>query len=228
MKLLPRRMALVATAGILSMFVLAPAASADSPVSIPPGQFVIDKAGVLGSDTAEVNAALTELRSETGQNLFVIYVDTFTNPDDPGAWVKQVAETKNVGSSDSILAIAVTQRNARFESHDKGDIVEFDQEIFNKLVAPQLSNKDWSAAALGAITGIENVANGKSPTGGEQSSGTSSDGESGGNGGWLLVGGVVVAGGATAWALSRRKKLPAGTPQVAKGPDGKPIDPLAS
>src|SRR5690606_1130918 len=56
----------------------------------------------------------------------------------------------------------------------------------------------------------------------------SNGGSGGGTAGWLLVGGVVVVGGATAWALTRRKKLPAQLPQVATGPDGKPLDPLAS
>ena len=44
----------------------------------------------------------------------------------------------------------------------------------------------------------------------------------------MVVGGVAVAGGATAWALTRRKKLSGGVPQVTVGPDGQPIDPLAS
>ncbi|WP_411732143.1 TPM domain-containing protein [Paeniglutamicibacter sp.] len=228
MKSLPRRMALVAAAGILSLFMLAPPASADSPVQIPPGEFVVDQARALGSDATEVTDAVNQLRLDTGQSLFVIYVDTFSNPDDPDDWVREVAETKQMGSSDSILAIAVEQRQARFVSQENGDIVEHDQEIFTKLVSPQLSRDDWAAAALGAVTGIENVVAGNSPTGDEASSGSDSSGGSGGGAGWILVGGVAIVGGATAWALARRKKLPSGPPPVAVGPDGKPLDPLAS
>ncbi len=87
MKLLPRRLAQAAAAGILSVLIFAPSASATDPVTIPPGQFVIDEANVLGSDKAEVTDAITKLRSETGQNLFVIYVDTFTNPTKPEDWI---------------------------------------------------------------------------------------------------------------------------------------------
>ncbi|MFL4475565.1 TPM domain-containing protein [Paeniglutamicibacter sp. MACA_103] len=228
MKSLPRRMALVASAGILSLFMLAPPASADSPVQIPPGEFVVDQARVLGSDATEVTDAVNQLRLDTGQSLFVIYVDTFSNPDDPDDWVREVAENKQMGSSDSVLAIAVGQRQARLVSHDDGDIVDQDQEIFTKLVSPQLSRDDWAAAALGAVTGIENVAAGNSPTGQEATNGTGESGGSGGGAGWILVGGVAIVGGATAWALARRKKLPAGPPQVATGPDGKPLEPLAS
>lgn len=225
MKSLPRRMALVAAAGILSLFMLAPPASADSPVQIPPGEFVVDQARVLGSEATEVTDAVNQLRLDTGQSLFVVYVDTFTNPEDPDDWVREVAQAKQMGSSDSVLAIAVEQRQARLVSQQSGDIAEHDQEIYSELVSPQLAKLDWAAAALGAVTGIENVSNGLTPTGDEASSGS---GGSGGGAGWILVGGVAVVGGATAWALARRKKLPTGPPEVAAGPDGKPLDPLAS
>lgn len=217
MKSLRRRMAVVAAAGFLSLFMLAPPAVADSPVQIPPGEFVIDQAGVLGSDTAKVTEAVNQLRADTGQSLFVIYVDTFTDPSDPGEWIQSVAEAKSMGSSDSVLAIAVTQRNARFSSDTNNPVYSHDQEIYSKQIAPSLGKDDWAGAALGAVSGIENVVNGKS---------VSNSG--GGGAGWLLVGGVVIVGGATAWALTRRKKLPDHVPPVATGPDGKPLDPLAS
>ena len=215
MKLLPRRLAQAATAGILSVLIFAPSASATDPVTIPPGTFVIDEANVLGGSKAEVTDAITKLRTETGQNLFVIYVDTFTNPTDPKAWVEDVAKLKGLGSADSVLAVAVEDRKGKFSPNEAGPIAKYDQEIYNKLITPALTQNDWSGAALGAVKGIGNVANGKSPTAG------------GSGAGWWVVGGVAVAGGATAWALTRRKKLSAGAPQVAMGPDGKPIDPLS-
>lgn len=231
MKSLPRRMALVAAAGILSLFMLAPPALADSPVQIPPGQFVVDQANVLGSGTAEVEAAVKQLKRDTGQSLYVIFVDTFSNPDNPDAWVTEVARSKNMGTSDVVLAVAVQARNARFTINDRSELHASGQDIFNQMVSPELSDKQWAAAALGAVTGIENVSNGKTPSGGAAATGSNGSGSDGGSGGgtagWLLVGGVAVVGGATAWALTRRKKLPAQLPQVATGPDGKPLDPLA-
>ena len=217
MKLLTRRLAQAAAAGILSVFIFAPAASATDPVTIPPGQFVIDDAGVLGSSKSEVTDAMTQLRTETGQNLFVIYVDTFTNPTKPVDWISKVAEAKGMGTNDSVLAVAVESRQGQLSAANNGAIgAENAQEIYTKLVSPALSKDDWAGAAIAAATGIENVAKGKSPT------------SSGSGAGWWVVGGVVVAGGATAWALTRRKKLTGGVPQVATGPDGQPIDPLAS
>ena len=232
MKSLPRRMALVASAGILSLFMLAPPALADSPVQIPPGQFVVDQADVLGSDASEVEDAVKQLQRDTGQSLYVIYVDTFSNPDDPAAWIEKVAESKNMGTSDMVLAVATQQRFGTLVTNDRSELHEFQQDIFNQMVKPELSDDEWAAAALRAVTGIENVSNGKTPDGDEAATGSNGSGSNGGSGGgtagWLLVGGVVVVGGATAWALTRRKKLPAQLPQVATGPDGKPLDPLAS
>lgn len=216
MKLLTRRLAQAAAAGILSVFILAPAASAADPVTIPPGEFVIDEAGVLGGTAAAVTEAVDTLRAETGLTLFVIYVDTFSNPAQPGAWVSAVAEAKGMGTNDSVLAIAVDSRQANLTSSSAGPIAAQDQEIYSKLVVPALSQDDWAEAAIAATTGIRNVADGKSPT------------SSGSAAGWWLVGGVAVAGGATAWALTRRKTLSGDAPQVATGPDGQPIDPLAS
>ncbi len=234
MKSLRRRMAVVAAAGLLSLFMFAPPAVADSPVQIPPGEFVVDQAGVLGSDTSKVTDAVNQLMTETGQSLYVIYVDSFTNPSDPNKWVQAVATNKKLNTSDWVLAVAVSDRQAIFTSNDKSEFYGSSQDIFNKMVKAQLSKKDWTAAALGAATGIENVYNGVSPTGGEAtnpgsgSSGSGASSDSGGGAGWLLVGGVVIVGGATAWALTRRKKLPDYVPPVATGPDGKPLDPLAS
>jgi hypothetical protein len=211
---------------------LAPPALADSPVQIPPGQFVVDQADVLGSDASEVEDAVKQLQRDTGQSLYVIYVDTFSNPDDPAAWIEKVAESKNMGTSDMVLAVATQQRFGTLVTNDRSELHEFQQDIFNQMVKPELSDDEWAAAALRAVTGIENVSNGKTPDGDEAATGSNGSGSNGGSGGgtagWLLVGGVVVVGGATAWALTRRKKLPAQLPQVATGPDGKPLDPLAS
>ena len=122
MKSLPRRMAFVAAAGILSLFMLAPPALAADPVYIPPGQFVIDDANVLGGDVSEVQDAVKQLKRDTGQSLYVIYVDSFTNPSDPNAWVGEVAKSKNMGTSDVVLAVAVQQRNAIFTVNNRSDL----------------------------------------------------------------------------------------------------------
>ncbi|GAA4370226.1 TPM domain-containing protein [Paeniglutamicibacter cryotolerans] len=204
-----RRLAYAAAAATLSVFLLAPAASAEPPVTIPPGQFVVDQAGVLGSDATEVEKAINDMRAKTSQNLFVIYVDSFTDPTDPDAWVEEVATKKGMGTNDSILAVAVDSRLVRFTPNSAGPIAASQQKILDSLL-PQLAKEQWADAALTAVKGIERASGGGSAAP------------------WIIGGVVVVGGGAAAWALTRRKKLGTDAPRPAAGPDGKPIDPLDS
>lgn len=140
---------------------LAGPAHAENPVPIPPGVFVIDTADALTTqEEAEVNERIKELQTETGQSLFVVYVDTFTNPSDPQKWVGATAEKKGLGSTDSMLAIAVKDRKAQFESHSAGTIAEFSDPIFTKHIRPALADNDWAEAGVAAADGIETAAAG--------------------------------------------------------------------
>lgn len=140
---------------------LAGPAHAENPVLIPPGIFVIDTADALtAQEEAEVNERIKELQTETGQSLFVVYVDTFTSPTDPQKWVGETATQKGLGSTDSMLAIAVKDRKAQFESHSAGTIAEFSDEIFTKHIRPALADNDWAEAGVAAADGIETAASG--------------------------------------------------------------------
>ncbi|MGP9607342.1 hypothetical protein CIK76_06480 [Glutamicibacter sp. BW80] len=183
------------TVAALSLGASAPA-FAEPPVTIPPGDFVVDNAQVLGGDESNLENDIKELRDETGISLFVVYVDEFTNPSDPSQWMQEVASTKNMGSSDAILVVATDQQQARFAGDQNGPLNASAQEIYSEHISPALGQLDWAGAAEGAIEGIANV-----------SEGGSASGSSGSGGGifWvlLLVGGVAV--GAYVM-LSRRSK----------------------
>ncbi|MFB0835570.1 TPM domain-containing protein [Arthrobacter halodurans] len=231
MRSIARRGAAAVGASALFLFLLAGPASAEPPVTIPPGEFVVDQADVLGSEAARVEDAVGELRSATGKSLFVIYVDTFTDPADPGDWVDEVSDAKGLGPSDTVLALAVDARQGHLRSHPDGDIAAFDQEIWEQFVVPELGG-ELSPEAL-ADAGVQAAAGIEAAADGELGSATGEgDAEASGGGAsaapWI-IGGVVVAGGATAWALSRRRRLAPATgaqgPQA--GPDGQPVDPLA-
>ncbi|MGJ9402298.1 TPM domain-containing protein [Arthrobacter sp. KK5.5] len=228
-----------AAAGIAMFTVLAWAgpAAAEPPVDIPPGEFVVDSAGALGSEASRVEDAVQELRENTGRTLFVVFVDTFEQPSDAGAWVEEVAGTKGMGASDSILAIAVDARQGRLDSGDTEQVAPLDNEIWTRYVVPELpsgtiGSADWANAAVGAAEGIEAAVNGElgAGSGGDPGDSGAGTGESGGGSAapWI-VGGVVVAGGATALALSRRRKMPPAGPAQGplSGPEGQPVDPLA-
>ena len=61
-----------AAVGLSAVFMAPAAANAEPPVEIPPGEFVIDEAGVLGAEQADVEEAVSNLRQEEGLGLYVV------------------------------------------------------------------------------------------------------------------------------------------------------------
>ncbi|WP_139004785.1 TPM domain-containing protein [Arthrobacter crystallopoietes] len=209
-----------AAVGLSAVFMAPAAANAEPPVEIPPGEFVIDKAGVLGAEQAEVEEAVSNLREEHGLGLYVVYVDEFENPSDASEWLVETAQQKELGSSDSMLAVAVVSREAHFQSAEGSPVAASDQQIFQSL-SPALAQDEWAEAGVLAAEAIADVA-----------SGGSGDVNSSSGGGSLapvlLMGGVVAAGGVGTYLYvksKRRKGAGRGEPQIQRGPDGKPIDP---
>lgn len=216
-------------AGVLT----APAALAEPPVTIPPGQFLVDSANVLdSSQEAQVNEAIKKMQDQTGQNLFVIYVDQFTSPTDAKSWVEQVASKKSMGTSDTVLAVAVKDRVARLVSNSSSKFAAADQTVYRNFVTPQLRTSNWTNAAVAATDGYIEADNGSLSTSGSGTSGSSGSSSSS-SGGSSVVPWLVGAGGVgviAAVMYARRKKVP--NPQAKQGPlagqDGKPVDPLST
>ncbi|WP_262105541.1 TPM domain-containing protein [Arthrobacter sp. Marseille-P9274] len=205
----------------LSIVLMSPAAAmAEPPVDIPPGEFVVDQANVLGADKAEVENAIAELRQEHGLGLFVVYVDTFEDPTDPHDWLVATATKKDLGSSDSMLAVAVDSQKAWFQSAEGSAIRPHDQQIFQSI-SPSLSRGDWAEAGVLAAQAVSDVASG--------GSGDVSSSSSGGSlAPMLLLGGVVAAGGVGTYLFvkNKRRRGPGQRhQQIQVGPDGHPLDP---
>ncbi|WP_159609612.1 TPM domain-containing protein [Glutamicibacter sp. JC586] len=188
------------TASIISLGAAAPAL-AESPISIPAGDFVIDKSGVLGSDHSRLESEVKDLRVDTGISLFAIYVDEFSNPTKAADWAQAVAEKKGMGNSSAILVVATDTRQAYFMGSENGPLAADDQDIYRSDIGPALSVSDWAGAVDGAIQGIRDVDSGASTSSGSSSSGSS-------NGGIVLTVLLLVAALAVVGFLflSRRSK----------------------
>lgn len=231
MRSIARRVSAVAGFVLISILLLAGPASAEPPVTIPPGEYVVDASGVLGKESSRVDQAVRQLQDNEGLNLYVVYVDAFTDPSDMDAWVAAVAKKKGLGPSDSILAIATDARQLRLKSADDGDIAPFDADIATQYITPDLRKSnltasDWAGAAENAVRGIEAAAAGDLGSG--DASGDASP-SSGGSAAPWIIGGVIVVGGGTLWALGRRKKQNGPRPQSIPQPTGDvPQDPFAS
>lgn len=195
-------------ASVVSLGIAAPAL-AETPVTIPPGDFVIDNSGVLGSDEARIEQEIKELRNDTGLSLFAIYVDEFSSPSQADEWVKEVADKKGLGKSDVILAVATQTRQAYFAASDNGPLGEQDSEIYRSLISPELGESNWVGAVDGAIEGIRNV-----------ESGGTAEGSSGGGSFMtiLLVVAALAVGGYFLLARRSRKNTRGLPPQQNNHP----------
>ncbi len=209
---------------------LADTARADVPVDIPPGIFVVDEAEVLSSEEeAAITEAINTLRTEDGQNLFVLFVDEFTDSSgqtmEAGDWVAEVATAKGMGSSDSILAVAVESRQYNFDSDAANSIQPLQEDIRTAYIAPSLpavGDDDWAAAAMATVEGVSDAADGSV----DGSVGDSAEGDGSGAGGWIAGGILVAALAGGGYALMRRtKKATAQQGSTGQGAEG-PRDPL--
>src|SRR5699024_4343557 len=182
-------MALI-TASLFIFGFLSPAQAAD-PVTIPPGTFVVDESDVLSdSEEDELEDQVRQLQSEHGATLFIIYVPSFENPAEPEDWVQEVAEQKQLGSNDNILAIATQDRLYNFVAHSAGPFRQYQSDIDRQYILPALSDSDWFGAGPGATEGLAAAAGRDVSSGGARN-----DASGGGSWFWwlLLPGGILVA-----------------------------------
>ncbi|WP_258802697.1 TPM domain-containing protein [Pseudarthrobacter sp. NS4] len=215
-----RILAVIGLSGLLAL--PAGAAWAEPPVNIPSGTNIVDKAEVLGGRTGEVQEAIQKLLKDHKYNLYVVTVDSFTDPADPAAWAQAVATNKSMGRSDAILAIA-EEGKFSFVLNSASPIKSKQGAISQNAVTANLAggSPDFAQAAIDTAAAIGDAAGGGSGT-------VPSDN---GAGAAVLVGtGVVAAGGAGAYLYFRnkRKKAASQASTGSYGPQGAELDPLAS
>lgn len=182
----------------------APPASAQDPVDLGPSH-VVDQAQVLsGTQEATIAAAAKKLYDDHRIDLYVVYVDRFTDPTEAADWANETAARNGLGQRDYLLAVSTDGRTYYLSGDDNGP-VSADQldAIERNDVEPKLHAGDWTGAAVAAANGLGDAA--------------------GGGGGaaffWVFVIGVLVIGLVVFLVVrsrgSRKKKAAAGptTPQ---------------
>ncbi|MDF2575695.1 MAG: hypothetical protein K0S05_2607 [Agromyces sp.] len=182
------------------------AAWAEDPVEFGSSP-VVDTVGALGGRTDEVVEAIDQAADESGRQLFVAYVDEFTNPEAADSWANDTAIANNMGAEDYLLAVAVDERTYYLSADAEASLSDDELDRLQlEVIEPHLRDDDWAGAAIAAAEAL----------GG--GSGALDDG--GGGWGWLwfiIIGAVVVA--IIAIILARRRKGktpgagPAGPPQ---------------
>nr|WP_243848642.1 TPM domain-containing protein [Lysinibacter cavernae] len=137
-------------------------AYASDPVTLGKDR-ITDESNVLGDNRATAEQAIENLYDETHVELFVAFVDQFTNPTDAEQWANTVAEENNLGPNDVLLAVA-TRGRAFYLSVDSAGPVSttLAGRIEQYKIQPALREDDWAGAVVSAAAGIAEAANGES------------------------------------------------------------------
>ncbi len=180
---------------------------ATDPVTLKRG-YVLDDAGVLtGSQEAQAQERLEKLTTDTGLDLWVVYVDTFTNPSSSEEWANEVASDNGLGPNQYLLAIATSSRQFYLSGDSAGPVSQSQlTQIEQKDIRPALQKDDWLGALDAAADGLTAAQNG----GGGSTTLTV-----------VLLIAAVLAVGAVVWVLVTRRRKARQTPAVVASP---PVD----
>ncbi|MCP2371400.1 hypothetical protein BJ978_002076 [Agromyces terreus] len=173
---------------------------AEDPVSFGADP-VVDTVGALGDDADDVRAAIEKTADDTGRQLFVAYVDEFTNPEQADTWANDTAVANNMGAEDYLLAVAIDGRAYYLSAAGNASVTD-DQldRISLREIEPALRDGDWAGAAIAAAEALD-------------------DGSGGSGWGWvwfLVLAAVAVA--VIAIVLSRRRRRQAPDASGATAP----------
>lgn len=152
-------------AAIAGVMILGPAvaATATPPVTLGSG-YVLDDVGALsGSEASQAQARLEQFKADTGLDLWVVYVDEFTDPSGSEDWANTTAEANGLGPTQYLLAVA-TQGRQFYLSGDSAGPVTQEQlaTIEQQLIQPELAAGDWLGAVDAAAAGLADAAGGGS------------------------------------------------------------------
>lgn len=122
------------------------AASATSPIPLDPG-YVTDDAGVLtAAEKQSMQERLQTLSENSSTDLFVVFVDDFTDPTDAADWADTVAENNSLGTEQYLLAVAVEGRNYYISQPVGGSISDSRLDGIEDRMQPLLAQDDWDGA----------------------------------------------------------------------------------
>ncbi len=197
------RWALALTAALMIVFGgAAGAAVATEPVGLGSSR-VLDQAGVLnaGQQTA-IQERSERLSESSGVDLWVVYVDEFTEPSSAEGWANDTATLNNLGPHQYLLAIATEGRAFYLSGDSAGPVSEAQLiAIEQERIQPALGSLDWVGGAMAAADGLAAAVGGG--TGG---AGDAGSGSGGGFGAVLIVVVIAAVVGIVIWLVVRSRK----------------------
>ena len=182
--------------------------------SLEPGRLtqpVTDDAAVLSAgELSEIEAAIQQVSQTKGKSVRVVFLRSFGQYTPP-EWVDKAVAAN--GSNTAVLAISPDERLYNVGGGEEWTQSEIDR--MNEAAYAQLSQMNWSSAALNAVNAV--------------AGGGSSSGEGAGGAGWLAGGlGVAALAGGGVYAATRKgsKKQQAKQIESAKALDPADTDSL--
>lgn len=215
--MLARRLLALTGVFFLLLFAGSGVAMATGPVSLGSSR-VLDQAGVLSpAQFADAEMRLNQLSDETDVDLWVVFVDEFTNPSDAAGWANQTAEDNGLGPNQYLLAVAVDGRAYYLSGDSSGPVSEQQlASIEQQQIQPKLAQEDWLAAVDAAADGLT------SATGG------GSTGGAGGAFSSVLIFVVIAAAvGVIIWLIVRRRRGKDGS-NVPGGSTPAPVEQIST
>lgn len=141
------------------------AASATPPVTLGAG-YVLDDVGALSAaQEADAQARLEQLKADTGLDLWVVFVDEFTDPSASEGWANSTAEANGLGPTQYLLAVATESRQFYLSGDSSGPLTQEQIVAVEQSVQPRLQTEDWTGAVDAAAIGLTDAAGGGSGSG---------------------------------------------------------------
>lgn len=165
--------AALATIAIAAIAILASpvAAFAESPVDLG-GAYVVDQVDAVGSRLADITAATDTLYAKTKQQLFVVYVDSFSGVGDKTKWAEATARKNGLGSGNILLAVATVDRNYSIYYGPGSSLTQNQTDAVEQNdIIPKLKAGDWSGAAIAAANGYAGESSESGGSGGSSDTG---------------------------------------------------------
>lgn len=156
----PRVARVVATVFLVLASILGvPLAAAAVPPPTLGSSYVVDRVDALtDAQEAEVQSRLLALSDQTGLDLWVVYVDEFTEPSDAQDWANDTANRNKLGPDQYVLAVAI--QGDTFSFYLSGDVDDGElsaaqlSSIEQDRIQPALEAGDDAGAAIAAADGI--------------------------------------------------------------------------
>lgn len=148
-----------AVVAALAGALIAPAAHAAAPADLDPGH-VTDLSGVLtSSEETRLEARLDRLaQADDRPELYVVFVDDFTDPSDAAAWADATAERNGLAPDQYLLAVATEGRALAISYDDAGPLSESRVlEIEQGLGSGYLGRDDWAGGVAYVATEFDRV-----------------------------------------------------------------------